>query len=119
MSTELWTLKNFGINLTQKNLILDSRSHLIFPWHEVRDALSEEARGKQAVGSLHLGVGWTYSDRINRRGLRILDVLNNYWKENVKKELFNQLDLIKDMKRDVKRKTGGYGDNHQLAGIFE
>ncbi len=103
---EIEKLKNFGINLTQKNLILDSRSHLIFPWHEVRDALSEEARGKQAVGSLHLGVGWTYSDRINRRGLRISDVLNNHWKENVKKELFNQRGVIEDMKRDVKRKTG-------------
>lgn len=103
---EIEKLKNFGITLTHKKLILDVRSHLIFPWHETRDALSEEARGKAAVGSLHLGVGWTYSDRINRRGLRILDILTSHWRENIKRELFNQMGLIDDMRRDVKRKTG-------------
>ena len=103
---EIDKLKDFGITLSSKNLILDARSHLIFPWHETRDALSEEARGKAAVGSLHLGVGWTYSDRINRRGLRILDILGNLWKDNVKRELFSQMGVIEDMRRDVKRKTG-------------
>jgi len=76
------------------------------PWHMVRDALSEEARGKNAVGSLHLGIGWTYSDRINRRGLRIQDVITHDWKDKVKQEFHNQLGVIEDMKRDVQRKTG-------------
>lgn len=103
---ELEKLKKFGVSLSQKRLLLDTGSHLIFPWHEIRDALSEEARGKQAVGSLHLGVGWTYSDRINRRGLRISDILPNNWRDNVKKEFINQHGVIDDMRRDVKRKTG-------------
>jgi len=103
---EISKLKEFGTKVTNKNLIIDPRSHIILPWHEIRDALSEEARGKRAVGSLHLGVGWAYSDRINRRGLRLLDLLDKNWNEKIKKELETQFWVIEDMKKDVKRKTG-------------
>jgi adenylosuccinate synthase len=106
LTEELQKVNDFGIKVTPKKLVIDSRSHLVMPWHEVRDALSEEARGKNAVGSLHLGIGWTYSDRINRRGLRIKDILASDWKDKVKQEFQNQLAVIEDMKADVKRKTG-------------
>src|SRR3970040_892132 len=102
---ELLKLKDFGVKVSPKNLVIDARSHLVMPWHEFRDALSEEARGKGAIASLTLGVGWTYSDRINRRGLRITDILSRNWRDNVKKELANQLGVIEDMKREVRRKT--------------
>jgi len=103
---EINTLKKLGIKLTQDNLLIDLNSHIIMPWHEIRDALSEEARGKGAIGSLHLGVGWTYSDRVNRRGLRIEDLISTDWKEKILNELKNQNGVIEDMKQDVKRKTG-------------
>jgi adenylosuccinate synthase len=103
---EIKSIKKFGINLTPKNLMVDPRSHIIMPWHEIRDTLSEEARGKAAVGSLHLGVGWAYSDRINRRGLRLIDIYQSDWKEKIRKELTSQLAVIEDMRKDVKRKTG-------------
>lgn len=103
---EIKSLRKFKINLTPNNLAIDPRSHIIMPWHEIRDALSEEARGKAAVGSLHLGVGWAYSDRINRRGLRLVDLFSPDWKERIKKELAGQIYVIEDMRKDVKRKTG-------------
>lgn len=103
---EIEKLKEFGIRVSPKNFLIDPRAHLVMPWHEIRDALSEEARGKLAIGSLHLGVGWTYSDRINRRGLRLLDILGSDWKEKIKLEYKNQLGVIDDASRDVKRKTG-------------
>ena len=43
---EIETIKKFGIKLTPKNFMIDIRSHLVLPWHEIRDSLSEEARGK-------------------------------------------------------------------------
>ena len=103
---EIKNLKKRGISISPKNLMLDARSHLVMPWHETRDALSEEARGKAAIGSLHLGVGWTYSDRINRRGLRLMDLLAPDWKERIAKEMKNQTWVLEDMQKDVKRKTG-------------
>ena len=106
LGSEIDKLKKFGIKVSPKNLLIDPRSHVIMPWHEIRDALSEESRGKAAVGSLHLGVGWTYSDRINRRGLRLSDLFKIDWKDKVKKELQIQLEVIEGMRKDVKTKTG-------------
>jgi len=103
---EINSLKKLGIKLTPSNLLIDLNSHIIMPWHEIRDALSEEARGKAAIGSLHLGVGWTYSDRVNRRGLRIQDLISHNWKEKILNELKNQKGVIEDMKQQVKRTTG-------------
>lgn len=103
---EIAGLKKLGISVSPKNLMIDARSHLVMRWHEIRDALSEEARGKGAIGSLHLGVGWTYSDRVNRRGLRLEDILSPDWKKRVRAELKNQIGVIEDMAQDVKRKTG-------------
>lgn len=103
---EIKRLNRNGVKVTQKNLLIDFRCHLVMPWHALRDALSEEARAKGAIGSLHLGVGWTYSDRINRRGLRLLDLTAKDWKNRVKLEFKNQLGVITDAKAEVKRKTG-------------
>lgn len=103
---EINKLNKAGVKVNSNNLKIDFRSHLVLPWHELRDTLSEEARGKAAIGSLHLGVGWAFSDRINRRGLRLLDLMDKDWKEKVKNELANQLGIIDDMKNEVLRKTG-------------
>lgn len=103
---EIKMLNKGGLKVNPKNLLIDEKSHVIMPWHEVRDALSEEARGKDSIGSLHLGVGWTYSDRINRRGLRLKDLLSSNWKKKVTSEYETQMALIKFMKSEVKRKTG-------------
>lgn len=103
---EIKKMNKGGIKVTPKNFMFDEKSHVIMPWHEIRDALSEEARGKGAIGSLHLGVGWTYSDRVNRRGLTFIDIFSKDWKKRVKNELKTQRFLIEDMVHDVKRKTG-------------
>lgn len=103
---EIKMLQSRKIKINSKNFGFDPRSHLVLPWHEIRDALSEEARGVDAIGSLHLGVGWTYSDKINRRGIRVLDLFEKDWVKRVKNEYFNQLGVIQDSKSEVKRKTG-------------
>lgn len=103
---EIKKIREFGIKLNSSNLLIDPRSHLIFPWHQIRDALNEEWRQKSAVGSLHLGVGWAYSDRINRRGLRLLDILETDWKAKVRIELRSQTAVIDGLKNEVYKKTG-------------
>ena len=105
LAREIQGLVKSGVKITPKNLMIDPRSHVIVRWHEIRDALSEEARGKEAIGSLHLGVGWAFSDRVNRRGIRLGDILARNWKKRVLAELAIQKGVIADMARDVKRKT--------------
>ncbi|PIZ61520.1 hypothetical protein COY20_00055 [Candidatus Shapirobacteria bacterium CG_4_10_14_0_2_um_filter_40_12] len=106
LKNEIETLNDQGFKISPATFILDPNSHLIMPWHKIRDALSEEAKDHLAIGSLHLGVGWTYSDRVNRCGLRLLDLYDRQWQEKLLDELANQEVLIKQMAQEVKRKTG-------------
>lgn len=64
--------KKFGKKL---KLFVDPRVHIVMPYHKDWDAATEHWRGKDKVGSLHLGIGYTYSDRTNRFGIRFEDLV--------------------------------------------
>jgi len=53
------------------NLTIDPRCHIVMPYHGSMDAASEAWKGKDATGSLHLGIGYCYEDRNNRAGIRL------------------------------------------------
>lgn len=57
-------------------LFIDLRCHMVMPYHKAWDAATEAWRGKAKVGSLHLGIGYTYSDRTNRFGVRLEDLMD-------------------------------------------
>lgn len=62
--------------LTDKfELHLDPRCHVIMPYHVLLDQASESYRS-QKVGSLKLGVGFSYEDKTNRDGIRIADLFS-------------------------------------------
>lgn len=68
------------------DLTIDPRCHIVMPYHRAMDAGSEARKGKDATGSLHLGIGYCYEDRNNRAGIR-LEVLvrPNLLKEKLEK----------------------------------
>lgn len=78
-------------------LMIDPRAHIVMPYHKDWDAATEHWRGEGKVGSLHLGIGYTYSDRTNRFGVRFEDLIdskrlaeslnNNY---SIKKEIITK-----------------------------
>lgn len=53
------------------NLTIDPRCHIVMPYHRAMDAANEAWKGKDATGSLHLGIGYCYEDRNNRAGIRL------------------------------------------------
>ncbi len=55
-------------------LLLSRKAHLILPTHRLLDAASEQAKGKQKIGSTLKGIGPTYMDKTGRNGLRIGDI---------------------------------------------
>ena len=57
-------------------LKIDPRAHIVMPYHQDLDAATENWRGKNKVGSLHLGIGYTYADRTNRFGIRFEDLID-------------------------------------------
>lgn len=52
-------------------LTIDPRCHIVMPYHSALDRASEAWKGKDATGSLHLGIGYCYEDRNNRAGIRL------------------------------------------------
>jgi adenylosuccinate synthase len=60
----------------KRNLFISKKAHLILPTHRLLDAVYEESKGKDKIGSTLKGIGPAYTDKISRNGLRIGDLLN-------------------------------------------
>jgi len=71
---EIESLENIGITPTE-NLVISKKAHLILPTHKWIDAMQEEQKGTQKVGSTLKGIGPAYTDKVARTGLRICDIL--------------------------------------------
>ncbi|MGC6398361.1 MAG: adenylosuccinate synthase [Ilumatobacteraceae bacterium] len=64
---EIDTLTARGINCDK--LQVSTRAHLIFPWHQSHDALAEEGRGDNKIGTTLKGIGPAYADKARRVGI--------------------------------------------------
>jgi adenylosuccinate synthase len=71
---ELEMLKNEGI--TDYNLYISNRAHVVLPHHIELDALYETIKGADAVGTTKKGIGPAYMDKVSRVGVRISDLIN-------------------------------------------
>ncbi len=71
---EMSGLKSRGVDLS--HLFIDSRAHVIMPWHILLDGLSEESRGKGDIGTTKKGIGPCYMDKSERSGLRMHDFVS-------------------------------------------
>ena len=58
-----------------ENLRIDTRAHMVMPWHLQLDALSEDARGEGDIGTTRRGIGPCYMDKAERTGLRFYDLI--------------------------------------------
>jgi adenylosuccinate synthase len=57
-------------------LHISNRAHLIFPYHRELDMAAEVARGANKIGTTSRGIGPAYEDKMARRGLRVVDLLD-------------------------------------------
>ncbi|WP_139906101.1 adenylosuccinate synthase [Clostridium thermarum] len=73
---EIDYLQGLGVEVTPKNLIVSDRAQVIMPYHKVLDALKEKARGKNDIGTTGKGIGPCYTDKAERSGIRVCDLIN-------------------------------------------
>jgi adenylosuccinate synthase len=57
-------------------LLISANAHIIAPYHKTLDKVTERFLGKRKIGTTGRGVGPAYSDKVNRLGLRIQDLLD-------------------------------------------
>lgn len=69
LKKEMDTLRSKGIQFDERFYISD-QAHVTFFWHQLIDVL--ETKG--SLGTTGKGIGQTYSDKINRRGIRFCDI---------------------------------------------
>ena len=73
---EIGYLEKEGVKVTPEKLIISDRAHLIMPYHRVLDVLKEKARGKNDIGTTGKGIGPCYTDKFERCGIRVCDLLH-------------------------------------------
>ena len=73
---EISYLEALGVKVTPENLMISDRAQLIMPYHRVLDGIKERARGKKDIGTTGKGIGPCYTDKMERSGIRICDLLH-------------------------------------------
>lgn len=77
-----------GVKVTKEKLVISDRAHVIMPYHRVLDKLKELARGKNDIGTTGKGIGPCYTDKFERCGIRICDLMDkNTFKEKLEQNL--------------------------------
>ena len=91
--SEIDYLEREGVKVTPKKLIVSDRAHVIMPYHKTLDKLKEKARGKNDIGTTGKGIGPCYTDKFERCGIRICDLIN---KKVFKEKLETNIKLKND-----------------------
>ena len=73
LARELKALDDVGTKYRDR-LFVARKAHLILPTHRFLDLASENAKGKEKIGSTLRGIGPTYMDKTGRNGLRVGDI---------------------------------------------
>ena len=73
---EISYLEGVGVKVTPEKLIVSDRAHLIMPYHKTLDKLKEKARGKNDIGTTGKGIGPCYTDKFERCGIRVCDLMH-------------------------------------------
>lgn len=72
--SELQGLDERGVNTSK--LVISGNAHLITPYHQTLDKVTERFLGKRRIGTTGRGIGPTYADKINRVGIRVQDLFD-------------------------------------------
>lgn len=85
---EIKILEEEGIEI-EGRLFISQKAHLIMPYHKLMDQASEEKQGIDRIGTTGRGIGPAYVDKVNRKGIRIVDLLD---RERFEKKLRRNLE---------------------------
>jgi adenylosuccinate synthase len=58
------------------NLFVSNRAQVILPYHRMIELAAENAPGRVKIGTTSRGIGPAYEDKMGRRGLRVIDLLD-------------------------------------------
>ncbi len=71
---ELDALGSRGVDTDR--LLVSGNAHLVMPYHQELDRITERFLGRNALGTTKRGIGPAYADKATRVGLRVQDLLD-------------------------------------------
>ena len=72
---EIESLAEKGVNI-EDNFLISSQCPLILPTHILLDNARERALGNKAIGTTGRGIGPAYEDKVGRRTIHLIDLLD-------------------------------------------
>ena len=99
---EINELKSKGIEINQNNLIISDSVSLILPFHKELDEIREDEAGKENIGTTRRGIGPAYEDKVGRRSIRLMDLLNlDDLDQKLEKALLHHNSIRKGMGKEI------------------
>ena len=98
-------------------LFISDKAHLNLPYHAMVDQAKERLKGDKAIGTTGKGIGPAYSDKINRVGHRVGELLNpaklcesilEYFEQN--RAIFDVLEIQTPQREQLLEELQGYSD---------
>ncbi len=94
---EMTGLEKKGIKVN-KNLLISKNAHVIMPYHTAIEREHENHKNKKKIGTTGRGIGPSYTDKIARNGVRMIDLLYpEILKEKIAANLATINFLLKNM----------------------
>lgn len=93
--TELDYLQGAGIKISPEKIQVSDRAQVILPYHKLLDVAKEKARGKNDIGTTGKGIGPCYTDKVERCGIRVCDLINpSVFKEKLEENIKAKNELL-------------------------
>jgi len=100
------------------NLLISDRVNIIMPYHKMLDGAEEKLLGDKKIGTTKKGIGPCYTDKIARKGIRAIDLINKDTLSKklddiipIKQKIFSIYNIdIKLDKKDILKKYLEYGN---------
>jgi adenylosuccinate synthase len=98
-------------------LYISDKAHLNLPYHALIDQAKERLKGDKAIGTTGKGIGPAYSDKINRVGFRVGELLNppklcsailEYFEQN--RAIFDVLEIATPNEAELLAELQGYSE---------
>ncbi len=87
-----------SMNLSYNHLMLSRDAHVIMPYHIKLDKAKNQSLKDGGIGSTGRGIGPCYSDKVNRRGIRIRDLLD---KDTLQRKIEKNLPFYPEQKHNI------------------
>ncbi len=93
--SEMQGLQETGVEFDDRFFVSD-RAHVVFPYHRELDASRENHRdAADRIGTTKRGIGPAYGEKVSRRGLRMIDLVDSHFPDMARERIEEGNTLIK------------------------